>query len=148
MPYSVTLVCKLRVKCTEGFRKHDRMELQLNNFNMTKGEKIFLSNGLSKRNEGKLSGEVLLFELLIIAKFPCCPFQGKLSLLPFLKFPASSNFLSLSFPKKISCSAEERKNAYMFKKCIQICICEYLTSAVFLSELPFVLFPINFTSFV
>lgn len=100
MSYSVTLVCKLRVKCTEGFRKHNGMELKLNNFNMTKGKIIFVSNGLSKRNEGKHPGEVLLFESLIIAKFPCCPFQGKLSLLPFLKLPASSNFLSLSFHKK------------------------------------------------
>lgn len=99
MSDSVTSICKLGVKCIEGFRKHNRIVLELNNFNMTKGKVIFISNGLSRRAEWKHSREVQLFELLITAKILCCTLQGKWSLPPFLKFPASSNFLSLSFHK-------------------------------------------------
>lgn len=129
---------QVRRKCTEDFRKHNRVELELNNFNMSRREIIFLSNGFSRRNEGKHSKEAKLFELLIAAKFPCCPFQRKFSLPPFLKLPASSNFLSLSFHKKIkNCLDENRKNVYVFTKCIQTCMCDCLTSAVFLSEWPF-----------
>lgn len=59
---------------------------------MSRKEKIFLSNGFSGRNEGKHSKEVKLFELFMAAKFPCCPFQGKLSLPLFLRLPASFHF--------------------------------------------------------
>lgn len=112
--YSVILVCKCGEKCIEAFRKRNRMVLELNNSSMSRRGIIFLLNYFSRRNEGKHSNKVKLFELLIVAKFPCFPFQGKLSLPPFLRLPASSNFLSLSFHKKTeSCLAEKRKSAYM-----------------------------------
>lgn len=64
------------------------MVLELNNFTMSRREIIFLSNEFGRRNEGKHSKEVKLFELLIITKFLYCPFQGKSCLPLFLSLPA------------------------------------------------------------